>query len=143
MRIAWNCAFPWRCGPPRGSTIRLSVERGPLVYSLKIGESWHKIKQTGPSADWEVYPTTPWNYALVKGAFQVTEKAMERQPSLPPTAPGGDHGEGAATAAMDAGGRFAGRVAGESGDHQAAEETITLVPYGAAKLRITAFPWLE
>src|SRR6476646_3328812 len=58
----------------------IAVERGPLVYSLKIGESWHKIKQTGPSADWEVYPTTPWNYALVKGAFQVTEKAMERQP---------------------------------------------------------------
>jgi hypothetical protein len=23
------------------------------------------------------------------------------------------------------------------------EETVILVPYGAAKLRITAFPWLE
>ena len=32
---------------------------------------------------------------------------------------GGDHREGAAPAAMDAGGRFARRVAGESGDHQA------------------------
>ena len=46
----------------------MSVERGPLVYSLKIGESWNQIKQTGPAKDWEVYPTTPWNYALVKSA---------------------------------------------------------------------------
>ena len=47
---------------------RQAVERGPLVYSLKIGESWHRIKQTGPAADWEVYPTTPWNYGLVLDA---------------------------------------------------------------------------
>jgi len=37
----------------------VAVERGPLVYSLKIGEVWHQVKQTGPATDWEVYPTTP------------------------------------------------------------------------------------
>src|SRR5664279_3271523 len=61
--------------------------REAVSHAVKIGESWHKIKQTGPAADWEVYPTTPWNYALVKGAFQVTEKAMARQPYTADAAP--------------------------------------------------------
>jgi DUF1680 family protein len=44
----------------------VSIERGPLVYALQIGEDWHRINAEEPSselphADWEVYPTTPWN----------------------------------------------------------------------------------
>lgn len=50
----------------------VAVERGPLVYSLRIGEAWNKvISGKGPSVepcpDWEVRPTTPWNYGLVLG----------------------------------------------------------------------------
>jgi DUF1680 family protein len=45
------------------------IERGPLVYSLKVGEKWKAVNQDKefrepPHGDWEVYPTTPWNYAL-------------------------------------------------------------------------------
>ena len=71
----------------------IALERGPLVYSLKVGESWHKIKQTGPATDWEVFPSTPWNYALVLDpkspmlSFAVKEKAISKQPFSAETAP--------------------------------------------------------
>ena len=42
----------------------VAIERGPLVYALKIGAEWKKVKDNPQFADWEVYPTTPWNYAL-------------------------------------------------------------------------------
>ncbi|MES2392758.1 MAG: beta-L-arabinofuranosidase domain-containing protein, partial [Acidobacteriota bacterium] len=41
----------------------VSVERGPLVFSLPIGESWVKLRDQHLTADWQVFPTTPWNYA--------------------------------------------------------------------------------
>ncbi|MEJ7608312.1 MAG: beta-L-arabinofuranosidase domain-containing protein [Bryobacteraceae bacterium] len=42
----------------------VAVERGPLVYALRVGEEWRKLKDYGPVADYEVHPKTPWNYAL-------------------------------------------------------------------------------
>ena len=120
----------------------IAVERGPLVFSLKIGESWHRIKQTGPAADWEVYPTTPWNYALVPGGMQVTEKAIARQPFDSENAPV----EITATARrlpewtlVD---DSPGPLPMSPVSSKRPEETVTLVPYGAGKLRITAFPAL-
>ena len=121
----------------------MAVERGPLVYSLKIGESWHKIKQTGPAADWEVYPTTPWNYALVKGAFQVTEKAMARQPYTADAAPVEIAAKARRLPQWTLVDDSPGVLPVSPVTTKRAEETVTLVPYGAAKLRITAFPWLE
>ena len=41
-----------------------AITRGPLVYSLAVGEDWRKVSGDEPHADWEVHPTTPWNYAL-------------------------------------------------------------------------------
>lgn len=54
-----------------------SLERGPLVYALKIGEDWTKleyerngVERKFPYCDWEVRPTTEWQYGLasVEGA---------------------------------------------------------------------------
>jgi len=39
------------------------IERGPLVFVLKIGQTWRQEKRSGPSKDGEVFPSTPWNYA--------------------------------------------------------------------------------
>lgn len=50
----------------------VSVQRGPLVYALKIEEEWVKkefsgndIKQFGESY-WEIFPKTPWNYGIIE-----------------------------------------------------------------------------
>ena len=48
----------------------VAIERGPLVYSLKIGEEWTRVNADKPHrelphADFEVRPVTPWNYGLV------------------------------------------------------------------------------
>jgi hypothetical protein len=47
----------------------VSVERGPLVYALRIEEDWHKADQDLESSPdfpaWELYAASPWNYALV------------------------------------------------------------------------------
>jgi len=59
----------------------VTVNRGPLSYSLRIGEDWRK-EATGTDEwpEWEVFPTTPWNYGLIvdaddlEGSFEVVEK---------------------------------------------------------------------
>ena len=43
----------------------VSVSRGPLTYSLKIGERWVREGGTDEFPAQEVYATTPWNYGLV------------------------------------------------------------------------------
>jgi hypothetical protein len=126
----------------------VSVERGPLVYSLRILEAWSKLKQTGPVTDWEVYPTSPWNYGLrvdlkdASASFQVREEPVTRQPfnsSSPPV-----RLEAKArrlpqwvivddSAAAPPQGPVTSRLE---------DETVTLFPYGAARLRITSFPVL-
>ena len=119
-----------------------SVERGPLVFSLRIGETWHKIKQTGPSADWEVYPSTPWNYALVSGTFLVVEKPIERQPFRAEASPVEITAKARRLPEWTLVDDSPGVLPVSPVTSKRPEETITLVPNGAAKLRITAFPWM-
>ena len=55
----------------RRPTGLFSLERGPLVYALEIGEEWRKleyerngVERKFPYCDWEILPTTEWQYAL-------------------------------------------------------------------------------
>jgi uncharacterized protein len=51
---------------PRGG---IAVERGPLVYALRIKETWSRDRSDTNSSDrfpaWNLYSGSPWNYALV------------------------------------------------------------------------------
>jgi hypothetical protein len=120
----------------------IAVERGPLVYSLKIGESWNKIKQTGPASDWEVYPATPWNYALVTGSWQVAEKPIAKQPFDALSSPIEISAKARRVPQWTLVDDSPGPIPMSPVTTKRPEETVTLVPYGAAKLRITAFPVL-
>jgi hypothetical protein len=124
------------------------VERGPLVYSLRVGESWHKLKQTGPASDWEVYPTSPWNYGLVvdpknpAAAFTVKERPMAHQPFSAMDAPVEITAKARRVPQWGLVDDSPGPLPVSPVTSRRVEETVTLVPYGAAKLRITAFPYL-
>ena len=124
------------------------VERGPLVYSLAIGESWHKLKETGPAADWEVFPTSPWNYALQldwkspEAQFSVQERPVPKQPFSFEGAPVVLETKARRLPEWTLDGESAGTLPVSPVEGKRPLETIRLIPYGAAKLRVTDFPWL-
>jgi DUF1680 family protein len=139
--------FPMRVRTSNWYNNSVAIERGPLVYSLKIGESWVKIKETPPAADWEVYPTTPWKYALVlnpgdvAAAIGVTERPIGRQPFSADGYPVELKVKARLLPSWEIVDGSAGPLPVSPVSSREPEQTVTLIPYGAAKLRITAFPY--
>ena len=127
----------------------VAVERGPLVYSLKIGEQWRKEKQTGPATDYEVFPTTPWNYALRLNAqdpaksFRVEERPIGKQPFSPDGAPVILYAEARRLPEWVLTDDSAAPLPVSPVQSKQPVESVTLIPYGAAKLRLTAMPYLS
>ncbi len=124
----------------------VAVERGPLVFSFPIGESWVKLRDRGMTADWQVFPTTQWNYALNvdPAAPEKTIAVAESEVGETPFAARHTSVRLSVKARKLPGWRAEDGVANPLPQSPVAsdqpEETITLIPYAAAKLRITAFP---
>jgi hypothetical protein len=149
---------PWKAGdtvtlrfpmPVRSSTWfnnSVAVERGPLVFALRIGEDWRKLKDYGylGAADYEVHPSTPWNYALAPiGGAEVIEKPLTQYPFSPDGAPVSIKVK---ARRLPSWGMLNGSAAPPPLSPVSSSEpleTVELIPYGAAKLRITAFPALR
>jgi hypothetical protein len=127
----------------------VSVNRGPLTYSLKIGERW---ETKGGTAEWpgrELHSTSAWNYGLVldmakpASSFEVTKKSgpLASQPFTLENAPISLRAKGRRIPQWK---QEANGIVGEVqlGPVRSSEPTeeITLIPMGCARLRISAFP---
>jgi uncharacterized protein len=155
----------------------VAIERGPLVFSYGIGEDWVKLRDQGMTADWQVFPTAPWNYALdldptdparsigVREDDTSNSGGRDEIGTAHPSAPGPSPAVGRNDEPRDVKSVFsrqsppvtlevrARKLPAWQADDGAAnplplspvaadqpEETLTLIPYAAAKLRVTAFP---
>ena len=150
----------------------LALLRGPLFFSLQINKEYKSIKINYDnfgykgSVDWEIDPGSPWNYGLVidktniMNGMKVTENPVSRYPFA-------DRGDmiwssdsGKYTIwTQDAPVIIKARgmkipewtMKNNSADvpplspvkPEGDVETITLVPYGCARLRITEFPVMD
>ena len=126
----------------------VSVNRGPLTYSLKIGE---KIVRVGGTDKWpavEIHPTTPWNYGLLDWSdrpdwFEVNVKPgpIAAQPFQFDAAPIELRGKAKKIPnwKQDRLG-LVGTLCESKIKSDEPIETITLIPMGCARLRISSFP---
>jgi Beta-L-arabinofuranosidase, GH127 len=128
----------------------VSVSYGVLTFSLKIGERWQRCGGTDAWPEMEAFPTTPWNYGLVLDesnpakSFEVVkrgEASLTAQPFTPTTAPIELRVAAKQIPAwkLDSLG-LVGKLQPSPVKSDQPTETVTLIPMGAARLRITSFP---
>jgi DUF1680 family protein len=126
----------------------IAIERGPLVFSYSPGEDWVKLRDRPPTADWQVFPKRAWNYALgvdEHTASTITVKELpiaevpfaSQHPAVTLVVPARKMDDWRAVDGVAPAPPL-------SPVHvNASDEELTLVPYAAAKLRVTAFPSLQ
>jgi hypothetical protein len=146
--------FPMRAKVSRRYNEAIAVERGPLVYSLKLGEKWTQVNvgkphRELPHGDFEVRPTTPWNYGLLidEAAPAASIKFEKRPVGEKPFSP-----DGAGMVAKIKGRRlpqwkiergWAGETPSSPQVSRDPVEQLTFIPYGCTNIRVTEFPRVQ
>jgi hypothetical protein len=131
----------------------VSVNRGPLTYSLKIKENWTKREKGGEGNDkWpemNVMPDSPWNYGLVFNPDKLNESFEVIKKNYNNTNP--SFASDAAPIELKVKAKkipawqkdqmnFVGILPKSPVKSAEPEETVTLIPMGFARLRISSFP---
>ena len=125
------------------------LSRGPLLFSLPIASAWRKLKDRPTLADdYEVYPEEAWNYALVLDtaqvarAVEVVEAPVGSAVFNTEQAPVFLKVSGVLLPQWTLQENSAGPLPQSPVSLPAATPALLrLIPYGSAKLRVTAFPF--
>jgi hypothetical protein len=143
--------FPMKIGVGAWTKNRgtVSVERGPLTYSLYIKENYKRAGGTDAWPAWDIFPASPWNYGLTEPkatAITVVQKPWpaDDQPFRADAAPIQLQTKARRIPdwTLDSKGAVH-EVVNQPVRSKEPEETITLIPMGAARLRISAFPVID
>jgi len=159
IQRTWNngdvvvIALPMPIQRQTGPSRSVVINRGPVVYSLQIGEQW-QVRTPDPLKlgfdEFEVRATTPWAYALQldpnnpAAALRFTNLAAAKNP-FDPAQP--------SVALIAQARRLPEWTIGWRGTHAFEPpaspvastnplETVSLVPFGAQHLRVSWFPYL-
>jgi uncharacterized protein len=120
------------------------VGLGPLLLVLPVVENWRPLPDRPGLGDWEIYPTSPWNYGLTQKAIDglsgnpISRGAVSSMPFGSPAV-----GVPVETVEVD-NWKLQQNSAGPIPSHPIPSSDpinpTVLVPYGTARLRIAEFP---
>jgi hypothetical protein len=129
----------------------VSVSRGPLTFSLLIKEKYVRHGGTDDWPAWDMFPDSPWNYGLVIDPTAPAKSLVVETPPWPANDEPFTHDAPVRIKAkakripnwtLDRRGLVREVVLGPIQSSEPVED-VTLIPMGAARLRISAFPLIS